>query len=581
MAFRRISLSWKLPGIIALLLVLAVGGFGTVAYRSVDRAVTLAARDRLHGAADQLARLLSASFANGTRSLAKDAEDSSLVEALRRHRGGSRVSRRLAKLMPASASRVAVELRDSADRVVSSAGRRACGPDSAAPTLAADSVAVSKLFQHGDTVCYKLSIPVRHGGRRLGRLVTVQKVAMTPEAVQRVARLFGSEASISLGNADGSVWTDLVRRVPRPSFDSVNGLFERDGQLRLGARARVTGTPLVAEVDLPEAVLMEPVHSLTREFALLGIVVVLLGIVAGAVFSGGMIRPLSRLTAAAEAVAAGHHDVVGLATDRGDEIGRLSRSFQTMASSVHEAWGSLEHQVEERTKELRDAQEELVRKERLATLGQLSSSVGHELRNPLGVMTNAIYYLDAVLTDVPEKVTEYLEILRTQIHLSEKIVSDLLDFARVKAPQTERVAVRALVEEQLQRVDVPESVTVRKEIPEDMPKVRVDAVQVGQVLVNLFANAVQAMEEGGTLTIEAESREGMVRVHVSDSGPGVDDENRDKIFEPLFTTKARGIGLGLAVSRSLARANGGELTLDSQPGEGARFTVTMPTGGGV
>lgn len=271
---------------------------------------------------------------------------------------------------------------------------------------------------------------------------------------------------------------------------------------------------------------------------------------------------------------------------RRDEIGTLARAFTAMTDQVRTGVETLESQVSTRTAQLSDAlaqleaaQKDLVRKERLATLGQLSSSVGHELRNPLGVMTNAVYYLEATQRDATPKVREYLGIIRNQIRISEKIVADLLDYARVNPPQRSAVPVDAFIDDALTRVSIPASVTVVKGI-DGAATMLVDSVQIGQVVINLFSNAVQAMEpNGGTLTIRARVDGGCVVIEVADTGPGISDENREHIFEPLFTTKARGIGLGLAVSRGLARANGGDLAFETALGRGTTFTLTVPSAG--
>jgi signal transduction histidine kinase len=211
-------------------------------------------------------------------------------------------------------------------------------------------------------------------------------------------------------------------------------------------------------------------------------------------------------------------------------------------------------------------------------LGQLAGGVGHELRNPLGVMTNAIYYLLMVLKDAPENVKDYLGILKTQIALSEKIVGDLLDFARVKTPQFETVPVERIVRAQLERVGDLNGVKLVEKIAPNLPAVRVDPVQIGQVVLNLFTNALQAMDgKSGTLEVRASrGSNGFVRLDVTDTGVGMTREQLDKIFEPLFTTKARGIGLGLAVSRSLVHANGGEISVSSESGRGSTLSVDLP-----
>jgi signal transduction histidine kinase len=218
-----------------------------------------------------------------------------------------------------------------------------------------------------------------------------------------------------------------------------------------------------------------------------------------------------------------------------------------------------------------------VRKERLATLGHLSGSIAHELRNPLGVMTNALFYLESVLADAPPKVRANLGRLRNQVRLSESIINGLLSVTRTGSPQLSTVSVPQIVDEHLTRVSIPGSIKVDLDFPPNLPELLVDPIQVGQILTNLFTNAVQAMEgKEGVMTVRARAVGDRVRIDVADTGPGVRPEDRERIFEPLFTTKARGIGLGLSISRSLARTNSGELNLSSPPGTGAVMTLELP-----
>jgi len=231
--------------------------------------------------------------------------------------------------------------------------------------------------------------------------------------------------------------------------------------------------------------------------------------------------------------------------------------------------------LEEKTRELETAQEELVRKERLAILGQLAGGVSHELRNPLGVMKNSVYYLKMVLPE-DERVRKHLGIMEREVTTATRIVSDLLDFARAKPPSQAPTDLSEVVREVLDRTPLAENVEVVARLAPDLPPVAVDALQVQQVLGNLITNGAQAMPEGGTLTIETARAEGGARVAVSDTGVGIAPENLEKIFQPLFTTKAKGIGLGLAVAKGLAEANGGTIRVESAPGRGSRFLVVFP-----
>jgi PAS domain S-box-containing protein len=250
----------------------------------------------------------------------------------------------------------------------------------------------------------------------------------------------------------------------------------------------------------------------------------------------------------------------------------------------------LESKVEERTRQLLASQEELVRQEKLAILGQLSGSVGHELRNPLGVMSNAVYFLKMVLADADATVQEYLEIIKKEIDNSLQIITDLLDFARTRPPRTTVVTARELTAESLGRCAIPENVELQNEIPDNLPLLRVDPLQMGQVLTNFITNAVQAMPDGGILHIAARlvsageqegqpqelPRQDFIAISVTDSGEGISAENMKKLFQPLFTTKAKGIGLGLVVCKNLVAANGGRIEVESEPAKGTTFTVVLP-----
>jgi signal transduction histidine kinase len=239
---------------------------------------------------------------------------------------------------------------------------------------------------------------------------------------------------------------------------------------------------------------------------------------------------------------------------------------------------SLDEKVQERTQQLLAVQDELVRTEKLAVLGQVADTVGHELRNPLGVMNNAVYFLQTVLSDADETTREYLGIIKDEIEDADRIVSDLLDAVRTKPPHLEKVAVEALLRQTIGKCNIPSSISIQWTIPEAIAAVRVDPMHMHQVFWNLVTNAVEAMPDGGELTICAhEDREAnTVTIEVKDSGVGISPEHRINLFQPMFTTKARRVGLGLVVVKNLILANGGSVAVDSEPGKGCVFSVTLP-----
>ncbi|MBI1912226.1 MAG: hypothetical protein HYS21_09505 [Deltaproteobacteria bacterium] len=238
----------------------------------------------------------------------------------------------------------------------------------------------------------------------------------------------------------------------------------------------------------------------------------------------------------------------------------------------------LELKVSERTRELLEAQEELIRKEKLSVLGQIAGSVGHEIRNPLGVIKNAIFYLKMVLSAADNNTKEYLDIIREEVDISEQIVADLLDFARTKTPQKRPVNLKALLTKCLEKNKIPGAVTVLDEIQESLPAVYADPVQLGQVFMNLLKNAVEAMPSGGFLSLKAEEihQSQELRVVIADTGQGISSEGMSRLFHPLYTTKAKGLGLGLTIVKNLTEANGGSIKVESEPGKGTVVTVKLP-----
>jgi len=245
----------------------------------------------------------------------------------------------------------------------------------------------------------------------------------------------------------------------------------------------------------------------------------------------------------------------------------------------------LEEKVEQRSEELKDTHEQLVRKEKLAVLGQLAGEVGHELRNTLGVISNAIYYLQTTLSDADETIREYLDMISSEVRNSEKIISNLLDFSRTRPAEREEIEVGELIAQVLEKRPPPKNVKISTKIPSDVPPVFVDSQEIGQVLFNLVTNAYQAMissssvetPEGGELIVRVQAEKDKVSLSITDTGCGISKEDMKKVFEPLFTTKARGIGLGLAVSKNLVEVNGGSIEAESKEGEGSTFTVILPT----
>jgi signal transduction histidine kinase/CheY-like chemotaxis protein len=244
-------------------------------------------------------------------------------------------------------------------------------------------------------------------------------------------------------------------------------------------------------------------------------------------------------------------------------------------SQLQEYSLNLEEKVEERTHELQSAQEKLVRHEHLATIGQLAGSVGHELRNPLNVISASVYLLNKTLAGIDEKSQEYLDIIKQETDRSAKIIKDLLDFGRIPYANKEKAAVGPLISQALMRNIPPATIKVTSSDKLGTTKIIIDSQQIGQVLDNLINNAYQAMPAGGKLLIKTARQKGQLKISVIDTGTGISEEDLDRLFDPLFTTKARGIGLGLALSKNYVEANGGSIAVESEENKGSTFTISF------
>ncbi|WP_338871692.1 sensor histidine kinase [Myxococcus stipitatus] len=236
-------------------------------------------------------------------------------------------------------------------------------------------------------------------------------------------------------------------------------------------------------------------------------------------------------------------------------------------------------------RELSGFQEHLIRVEKLAAVGQLAASVGHELRNPLAAVRNAHAYLSRRLSrdvigaaDDP-RVPQFLGVMERELGACAKIISDLLDFARERPPALQPCPLRPLVDEAIGVVPPRDGVRILNEVPESLPVPCLDKEQFRQVLVNLVQNAVEAMPTGrtGQVSVLAEGQDtGPWAIRVIDDGAGIPPDVLPKIFEPLFTTKTRGTGLGLAIVANMVQRHGGTISVRSEAGRGSEFHIHLP-----
>jgi two-component system NtrC family sensor kinase len=298
-------------------------------------------------------------------------------------------------------------------------------------------------------------------------------------------------------------------------------------------------------------------------------------------------RPIDKLLAATKTAAHGNLDqTVGIRSH--DELGELSESFNNMISELKrsrdaiEEWTqTLEQRVQERTQELQQVQDQLIRAGKMAALGELAAGVAHEINNPLtGILTFSSLMLKKVDENHPWK--KDLDNIVQQTTRCRNIVRGLLDFARQRKPDKKEWDIHTLIDRTLTLIEKQapfQNIKVVKQFGLEIPILFIDADQIQQVFMNILLNAADAMAgNSGTLTIKTDLRDGMAEVSFTDSGCGMTKEHLSKLFAPFFTTKetGKGTGLGLAISYGIIQSHSGDIVAESEVGKGSTFRIKLP-----
>jgi two-component system, NtrC family, sensor kinase len=300
--------------------------------------------------------------------------------------------------------------------------------------------------------------------------------------------------------------------------------------------------------------------------------------------------PLRDLESGAQRLSAGNLDEP-IPMRSSDEFGRLATLFNSMTDALRNSraqlreWGrTLEQKVETRTKELRSAQAETMRGEKLASVGLLASGVAHELNNPLtGILTFSHLVRQKMADKSPD--AEDLDLVIRETKRCAAIIKRLLDFAREKLPEKQFADLNRIVEDTVRIVESPahlRNIEIVLDLDRDLPLIWIDGDQIKQVIMNMLVNAQHAVEEKGSITLSTrrapQNGEPMVVISIVDTGCGIPEENLRRIFDPFFTSKnvGKGTGLGLSVSHGIVEAHGGRIEVESKVGEGSTFRVFLP-----
>jgi signal transduction histidine kinase len=480
------------------------------------------------------------------------------------------------------------------------------------PTLLPESAGVSQFFGIGSQAYYWVAAPVERGGQRLGWLGELRQAGSAGVA-QQIETLIGSGIEVYFANTAAGLWVSLdgtlSQSPPAWPFTAEQEYSRPSKGDYLGYATPLTGTPWAVVVEQPERAIMERPYTVLRRSVIASVLLAIAGAAGAWVISRGITRPLRELRLAANAVARGDY-ARRIQLRRGDELGVLAESFNWMAEQVQSTHDVLRQQFETAQSLADDLEHANRRLERAIadaedasrTKDQFLATMSHEIRTPINAILG---YTELLRLGVAGTLNEGQEAQLERLEISGRhlldLVDQVLDFARTEAGTLPVEQQSASISDSAQTaltVVGPQAAARGVElgsacVPESGLTYLGDAPRVHQILVNLLGNAIKFTEPGGKVTLRctscdqegrAEEKGQWVCLAVEDTGMGIPPERLADIFEPFvqvesgYTRRHGGAGLGLAISRRLAHAMGGELSAESEPGRGSRFTLRLRRG---
>ncbi len=401
-------------------------------------------------------------------------------------------------------------------------------------------------------------------------------------------RAIGTRISEEVGKAvleDGREWVDRAF--------VVNHWYITAYQPIKNIKGKIIG---ILYVGMLEAPYIEIRNKVVLSFFGIALLCLFLVLIMYYFITAGITNPLRDMVVATEKIAQGDlsHE---MKVQSRDEIGHLALSFNQMVKNLKNAhqelkeWGkTLEKRVAERTEELRKAQYQLIQSEKLASLGKLAAVVAHEINNPLAGILTYIKLLLRIMKREPfplDRITEmgnYLSMMDTEMGRVTRIVKDLLTFSRQSKPEIENANINNILEKSLSLLENKlklQNIKLHSMLDSTLPLVPCDFSQIQQTLMNIIINGAEAMPQGGELTVKSchFPEEGFVKIEISDTGTGISEEHITKIFDPFFSTKesGKGVGLGLSIVYGIINEHKGSIVVRSKLGKGATFVVKLPT----
>ena len=420
----------------------------------------------------------------------------------------------------------------------------------------------------------------KYKGREIGTATIFQNDLRISTNVQRAAgdRAIGTRVSTEVSQAvlqEGKPWLDRAFVVNDWYISAYEPIENIEG--------RIIGILYVGMLEKPYVDLRNTV--MTKFTFMAGICLIALFIIIFFIISG-ITKPLQNMVLATDRIAQGNlnHKV---SVSYHDEVGQLADSFNRMTEDLKKAnekliiWGkTLEKRVGERTRELRNTQDSLIQSEKMASLGKMAAGVAHEINNPLtSILINTHLMLEQTLEDSPFQ--ENLRLIADETARCSTIVKGLLEFSRQHPPLKDPSDLTELLRRTVKLLENQvafQNIQIERNFQYNLPPVCIDKGQIKQVIWNLMINAAEAMPNGGKLTISSRflPKTNQVEITFADTGIGIPKKNLNKLFDPFYTTKNSGTGLGLAVSYGIINQHNGKIDVKSIPGQGSIFSLVFP-----
>ena len=583
---KRQSIQRKLPFLISVLLLVMMLAFGWLSYIGIYKTAKQAAKQRLVILSQQLAGMYSQS-ATPVINVTKTAAANPAVKSFLLSGGkdsSQEVQVLLRKLMP-DTTWITIQLLDANGKQVTAIAAQNVHDSTKLSSIipgypaAADTSLVSRLYVKGEAFYYAICGPVLHEGRLIGYLLRWRKMYNSKENIERVSQLIGKEVELYVGNADGSLWTNLrtvVKDLPAAvNSDSSFVVYTRANENYMASQSLVRNTEWKVMVTMPEHTVLQPAKSFLRTAISSALVLMLIGVLLTWWLSRSITGPLNKLAVAASSIARGDFSQT-VRLKRADELGALAHAFNMMAKQVNDTQKNLEANVAQRTEQLEKANKELE---------AFSYSVSHDLRAPLRAVSGYAAMLKedyaALLDEHGQRLTDTIV---SNARMMGQLIDDLISFSRInrKENNIQEINMQELVQQVITELKIQRSEKQYRFIVHELPACKTDLQLMKQVWVNLVDNAMKysSLQAEPVIEIGADHVNGTVEYYVKDNGVGFDMKYIDKLFGVFQRLHSQhefeGTGIGLALVKRIIERQNGSVRAEGAVGKGATVRFALP-----